>query len=206
MLESKVIMPPKAGDDVTAAQTATILVALTDNASFPTLAPLVAILQEKQDSFLAILPVAKDGSKAQRIEKNEVKGDVRVATKALVRGVNNVAPNDRVKQATSGIPLNKIVREPRVMGAIKKLVAMAGNLPGSIVITVEKGAFTLSVVYEYTTDVIPGPGSVWTSCGEAEGSCTISGLTSATVIWVRAYALGRRRQKLYTDPIRVVVN
>jgi hypothetical protein len=204
-VESKVLVNVRRQNDADAAAYALgILTAMTSNPDYPLATPFVTAMQNSYDEYSAKASVAATGNRAQIAEKNVAKKDLGVKVAALGNYINLTRPNDRPAQLGTAFKLNKEFRTPVVLQPIKEFVVAYGAVSGSLDLSVKKGKGTRSIVFEYTT-VPPTNSTQWISCTATKSKCTITGLTPAENVWVRAIAIGTRDQILYTLPIQKLV-
>lgn len=204
-VKSKVIINVRHLNDAETAMYAQgILAAMGKTTHYPLATSLVTGLQDAYEDFVAKLSIAATGNRSQIAEKNNAKKDLREKIAVLGSYINFAIPNNRPAQLTTGYLLNKDVRGPAVMEAFRSFKISYGALSGSLDLRVKKGKGTNSVVYQYTTTP-PTNATQWISTTPTKGKYTISGLTPAQYVWVRAVAIGSRDQVLYTEPVQKLV-
>jgi hypothetical protein len=182
-----------------------VFTAMNGNLHYPGSTALVAALQNAKDTYNQALSVAKNGSKAQKAEKNVAKRALKVAMRELCDYVNFTTPGDFAKLSTTGFRISNTIISPVEMQPLKKFTLTNGVNPGTVIAKTSWGRGTVMVLIEYGVGALIGDVTTWIPCPDASQTCVISGLTSGSRVWARATSVGRRGQKIIATAISTIV-
>ena len=192
-------------DAVVASEIQTILINIAAKPIFAPIAPLVTIMQEKYDNYMASLPVSVYGSREAKAIKNSDKVALIASNRSVVDGVNRIAAGNRDVIAGSGCKMGAEFISPVVLEAIKRFILSNGLNPGEMIAKAEPGRGTSYVLIETGTGPTIESVTEWHPCPDTKATCTITGFTPGTRVWARATAVGRRGQKIVATPISKIV-
>jgi hypothetical protein len=166
---------------------------------------LVADIQTKYDDFIAANSVSMHGSSAQRLATKACKLALQKSLKSLVLFLSYTTPTDRAVLGTTGFILNKEENTPSELFPLKKFSVSANNNFGSVTVNTSKGAGTKYVLIESFIGAAVTSETIWQACPDGLKVCVISGLVSASRIWVRATSVGFNGAKIISAPISMIV-
>jgi hypothetical protein len=178
-----------------------IVKAMTNNPSFPTIAPLLAAISaaitDLQTAETAALARTK-GATVTRDEKKtalvqllqQVRGQIQTAADANVENGASII-------ASAGVSVKKtVVRSPRVFGA------KPGAVTGAVKLVAATAGHRASYEWEYSTD----GGKTWvTAPGTLQAKTTVTGLAVGTSVQFRSRSLTKTGEGNWTQPVALTV-
>jgi hypothetical protein len=176
-------MSPRVKNLISFAQS--VATAMTDNASFPSPVPTLAIFEADVAALVtaetAALARAKGAAQDRNAKLVVVKGDLE-KLKAYVQGVADAAnPADAAAIILSaGMTVRKVTLHAKAALAIKQ-----GSVSGTVTVTAKSAATKAAYNWQYSIDQ-----KTWTSLPQTLKAKTgVSGLTAGTIYFFRSQAL-----------------
>ena len=125
---------------------------MTGNVNFPDPGEVLTILTTAYNAYSLALAVGKGGTAAQIAEKNNRRGELVDALKAMADYVNYVSGGDRSMLLITVYELNKEGRTPVVAEPLKSFSVTYGANSGSIDLNAKKGNEANKVLCDYSVE------------------------------------------------------
>jgi hypothetical protein len=176
------------------------------NLNFPTTIELVEILGVQLKVYTDAMAKATYGTPAQKALRNTARNELFGTMCTLCKFINYTARGNISMLYTSGYTLSGDGKGIIKMEPLKHLKVMSGKIHGSIIVKAKKGYGAFSMLVEYTQGETIDKSSKWSITMNGRSfTVTISNLTPGQWVWVRVTCLGRREQRITSDPVRMVV-
>jgi hypothetical protein len=175
-----------------------VIIALTNNANFPTLQDELAILNTAYEAYVVAAGNALQGSAAQRALRNEKKAELVALLDSMADHVMVVANGNRTKLVSSGFRLNNENNTPSLV-VIEDFRVYNGTNSGEM-ITEAKVQDALTINVYHTADPIT-PDSDWKLHQCSTRKCIITNLEQGQKRWYKISVTGHRNQVVESAPV-----
>lgn len=162
--------------------------ALTGNTYFTAPQPTLADLKTAIDVYTASLAKAKNGSRADKEQKNLDKQGLISLLRDESDYVNMIAKGDVLTLLTTGFNLSKD-RQPKVLGTPDAKVEAGEN--GALILSTPSVNGALTYKHKYKAD---SNAATWIEISSTRATCKLEGLTPGTVYIMQIDAIGSRNQ------------
>ena len=181
-----------------------IVTALTDNASYPTPAPTLAVVTAANENFATAVADAAGGGVALTAAKNEKRAALVALVRELASYVTVACKGELAVLLTSGFPTQKPDRQP--IGELPppaNLQVKLGARSGQLTTKVEpvQGAS----IYNWRVTASSSPDNPVQTRQTTGARHTFSGLTPGTVYNVEVNAVGAAGPSNWTGPAKQMV-
>lgn len=163
--------------------------ALTGNTYFTVPQPTLADLKTAIDVYTASLAKAKNGSRADKEQKNLDKKGLISLLRDESDYVNMIAKGDVLTLLTTGFDLSKD-RQPRVLGTpVAK--AKLGDDGGTVILSTPSVTGAVTYTHRYKANQND---AAWVEITGTKSKCTIEGLTPGVEYIMQIDAIGTKNQ------------
>lgn len=175
-------------DDPALALGNAVLTGLTGNTYFPVPSPTLADLQTAVDVYTASLSKAKNGSRADKEQKNLDKQGLISLLRDECDYVNMIAKGDVLTLLTTRFNISKD-RQPRVLGTPEAKVE--NGTSGKLLLSTPAVAGALAYKHKYKANV---NAATWFEIYSTRAKCVIEGLTPGIEYELQIEAIGTKNQ------------
>lgn len=175
-----------------------IVIAMTDNANFPTPNPTLAGISGVITNYSNALSKAQTRDKAEIANKNTQRELLEGMLTLLAGYVTYTAGTNEAALVSSGFDLVKQPSNLPPMGVPENFTIVNGVNEGEIISSVDRVAGAKSYIHEYTADPIT-PTSEWIQEFTTIRKRTFANLVPGQKYWFRVAAIGPRNQVTYTN-------
>ncbi|MHB9142803.1 MAG: fibronectin type III domain-containing protein [Paludibacter sp.] len=176
-------------------KTDNILVCLTGNPNFPTLADQLVVLKTQNDTFRSLLAEMEDGGKLTTSEKKKAREDLENTLRSLALKVQDISNGDETLILSSGFDIN---RTPSAVGELEQpvnLVVKQGSISGSLFVSWDVVPHAISYEVRYAKVPVTDA-SVYMTRTATKHKATLDGLDLREQYQVQVAGIG-------SDPTRV---
>ena len=181
-----------------------VATSMTGNSYFPASMPTLTAMVTATTVFSEALSRAKSGNKTDIVLKSQKRQELLDALTVLALEVMLIAAGNEAILVSSGFHLQK-TREPQPpITSVGIRSVTDGPAPGQLKVHLNKVGSAVMYEYHYTPDPIT-PNSEWKRQTSTLVRFTITDLESGKRYWIRAAALGREEQVVFSDPVSRIV-
>ena len=180
-----------------------VLDRMTNNTTYPSPTPTLAMIQQALQDYQAVFNKAPGGDLSIKSEKNDKRLVLENQLSQLAGYVNTTANGDKTKLLTSGFPLVRKKANTQKLGSVDKLTVNI-DTPTQAVTRIKKVIGAKSYVHQYTTDAVSNDAK-WTGKTTTENSCTITNLQTGVKYMFRVIAVGPNDQEAYSPVMSRII-
>ncbi len=184
--------------------TGSIINDLTGNASYPTPAPTLTVVQTALDAFIAAVADAANGGVALTAIKNDKRDALVILVRELASYVQVTCKGDLTVLLTSGFPIQKPQRNPiGVLPAPAGLVVSLGSRTGEL--NASAPPVFGAAIYNWRVTTTAQPSVVVQTAQTTAASNVFDNLTPGVVYNIQANAVGSAGPSNWSDPVPQMV-
>ena len=176
-------------------KTDNILVCLTDNPYFPTLADQLVVLKARNDIFRGLLAKMEEGSKQVTSEKRKAREDLESTLRSLAMKIQDISEGDETKILSSGFDINSTPSTVGELDQPKNVIVQQGTTSGSLSVSWDVVDHAISYEVRFAKTPVTDT-SVYTTRTTTKRKTVLDGLELRESYQVQVAGIG-------SDPKRV---